>query len=136
MTHPAGPLNAENAPYQWTTQSMEQGKNRFMKAVPVSEAPRKRPGRSVMLVHTGQHYDWQMSELYFEELGTPKPDLDLQVGSGSHGEQTGLIMLRIERILEQERPGLVLAFGDVNSTVAAAHCAARLRMKVAQGVNK
>ena len=103
----------------------------FMKAAPVIEALRKRPRMSVMLVHTGQHYDRQMSELFFEELGMPKPDLDLQVGSGSHGEQTGLIMLRIEPILEQERPGLVIVFGDVNSTVAAALCAAKLGISVA-----
>ena len=103
----------------------------FMKAAPVIEALRKRPEMSVMLVHTGQHYDRQMSELFFEELGLPKPDLDLEVGSGSHGEQTGQIMIRIEPVLQREKPDLVIVFGDVNSTVAAALCAAKLGIKVA-----
>ena len=67
-----------------------------MKAAPVIEALGKRSEMSIALVHTGQHYDRQMSELFFEQLGMPEPDLHLQVGSGSHGEQTGLIMLRLE----------------------------------------
>src|SRR5437773_5944438 len=75
----------------------------FIKAAPVIEALRKRPQMSVTLVHTGQHYDRQMSELFFEELGLPKPDLDLEVGSGSHGEQTGQIMIRIEPLLQREK---------------------------------
>ena len=103
----------------------------FMKAAPVIEALRKRPEMSVMLVHTGQHYDRQMSELFFEELGLPKPDLDLEVGSGSHGEQTGQIMIRIEPVLQREKPDLVIVLGDVNSTVAVALCAAKLGIKVA-----
>lgn len=103
----------------------------FMKAAPVIEALRKRSWASVMLVHTGQHYDRQMSELFFEDLGLPQPDLDLQVGSGSHGEQTGKIMIRLEPILKREHPDLVMVFGDVNSTVAAALCAAKLGIPVA-----
>jgi UDP-N-acetylglucosamine 2-epimerase (non-hydrolysing) len=103
----------------------------FIKAAPVIEALRKRPQMSVTLVHTGQHYDRQMSALFFEELGLPKPDLDLEVGSGSHGEQTGQIMIRIEPLLQREKPDLVIVFGDVNSTVAAALCAAKLGIMVA-----
>jgi len=103
----------------------------FMKAAPVIEALRKHSGITVKLVHTGQHYDQQMSHLFFEELGLPKPDLDLQVGSGSHGEQTGQIMIRLEPVLMQEKPDLIMVFGDVNSTVAAALCAAKLGIKVA-----
>src|SRR5438105_12473931 len=103
----------------------------FMKAAPVIEALRKRPEMSVMLIHTGQHYDRQMSAIFFEELELPKPDLDLEVGSGSHGMQTGQIMIRLEPVLQQERPDLVMVFGDVNSTVAAALCAAKLGIKVA-----
>jgi len=103
----------------------------FMKAAPVIEALRKRPEMSVMLIHTGQHYDCQMSAIFFEELGLPKPDLDLEVGSGSHGMQTGQIMIRLEPVLQQERPDLVMVFGDINSTVAAALCAAKLGIKVA-----
>lgn len=103
----------------------------FMKAAPLIEALRTNPEVHVSLIHTGQHYDRQMSTLFFEELGMPKPDLDLQVGSGSHGEQTGQIMIRFESVLKQERPDLVVVFGDVNSTVAAAFCAAKMGIKVA-----
>jgi UDP-N-acetylglucosamine 2-epimerase (non-hydrolysing) len=103
----------------------------FIKAAPVIEALRKRTGISVLLIHTGQHYDKTMSELFFDELGLPRPDRDLQVGSGSHGEQTGHIMLRFEPVLIQERPDLVMVFGDVNSTVAASLCAAKLQIPVA-----
>jgi UDP-N-acetylglucosamine 2-epimerase (non-hydrolysing) len=102
-----------------------------MKAAPVIEALQTRRGLTVMLVHTGQHYDRQMSDLFFEELGLPKPDLDLQVGSSSHGEQTGQIMIRIEPVLNRERPDLVMVFGDVNSTVAVALCAAKIGIPVA-----
>ncbi len=103
----------------------------FIKAAPVVEALRKWPGLQVILIHTGQHHDQEMSRVFFEELGLPKPDVDLQVGSGSHGEQTGLIMIRFEAVLLQERPNLVIVFGDVNSTVAASLCAAKLGIKVA-----
>ena len=103
----------------------------FMKAAPVIEALYKRQNMDVRLIHTGQHYDRQMSELFFEELGLPKPHLDLQVGSGSHGEQTGQIMIRFEPVLGQEQPDLVMVFGDVNSTVAASLCAAKLNIPVA-----
>jgi UDP-N-acetylglucosamine 2-epimerase (non-hydrolysing) len=72
-----------------------------------------------------------MSALFFDELGLPKPDLELQVGSGSQSEQTGLIMMRLEPVLTEERPDLVIVFGDVNSTVAASLCAAKMGIKVA-----
>ena len=103
----------------------------FIKAAPVIEALRKRVATSVLLVHTGQHYDTKMSELFFEQLDLPKPDLDLQVGSGSHGEQTGQIMMRFEPVLDREQPDLVMVFGDVNSTVAASLCAAKMGIAVA-----
>ena len=103
----------------------------FVKAAPVVEALRRHPQMTVLLVHTGQHYDRQMSRLFFEDLGLPEPDLDLQVGSGPHGEQTGLIMIKLEPVLMQHQPDLVMVFGDVNSTVAAALCAAKLGIKVA-----
>src|SRR5439155_15071047 len=70
----------------------------FMKAAPVIEALRRRRDIDVLLVHTGQHYDREMSALFFEELGMPRPDLDLQVGSGPHGEQTGHILIRLEPV--------------------------------------
>jgi UDP-N-acetylglucosamine 2-epimerase (non-hydrolysing) len=103
----------------------------FMKAAPVIEALRQHSGNEVKLVHTGQHYDRKMSALFFEELGMPKPDLDLQVGSASHGEQTGQILIRLEPVLKSDAPDVVLVFGDVNSTVAAALCAAKLGIAVA-----
>ena len=103
----------------------------FIKAAPVVEALRKWPGTQVRLIHTGQHHDQAMSKIFFEELGLPVPDIDLQVGSGSHGEQTGMIMIRLEAVLLQERPDLVIVFGDVNSTVAASLCAAKLGIRVA-----
>lgn len=103
----------------------------FMKAAPLVESLRSRSWASVLLVHTGQHYDRRMSALFFEDLGLPRPHLDLQVGSGSHGEQTGQIMIRLEPVLKHERPDLVMVFGDVNSTVAAALCAAKLGIAVA-----
>jgi len=103
----------------------------FMKAAPVIEALRQQSGVTVKLVHTGQHYDRKMSALFFEELGMPRPDLDLHVGSASHGEQTGQILIRLEPLLKDERPNVVLVFGDVNSTVAAALCGAKLGIAVA-----
>src|SRR5919109_1360788 len=103
----------------------------FMKAAPVIAALEASHAEHVQLVHTGQHYDRQMSELFFEELGLPKPDLDLHVGSGSHGEQTGQVMMRLDPVLRQEPPDLVMVFGDVNSTVAAALCAAKMGIPVA-----
>jgi UDP-N-acetylglucosamine 2-epimerase (non-hydrolysing) len=103
----------------------------FIKAAPVVEALRRWTGVQVRLIHTGQHHDQEMSKVFFEELGLPVPDVDLQVGSASHGEQTGLIMIRLERVLTQEHPDLVIVFGDVNSTVAASLCAAKLGIKVA-----
>jgi UDP-N-acetylglucosamine 2-epimerase (non-hydrolysing) len=103
----------------------------FMKAAPVIEALEARGQTPVMLVHTGQHYSREMSALFFNDLALPRPHLDLQVGSGSHGEQTGQIMMRLEPVLAQERPDLVMVFGDVNSTVAAALCAAKMGIAVA-----
>lgn len=103
----------------------------FMKVAPVIEALNLRRGAAISLVHTGQHYSREMSELFFEALGLPVPDVDLQVGSGSHGEQTGQIMIRLEPLLQRDRPNVVVVFGDVNSTVAAALCAAKLGIPVA-----
>lgn len=84
-----------------------------------------------LLVHTGQHYDHAMSTLFFEELGLPRPDINLEVGSASHGVQTGRIMEAFEKVLLQERPDLVVVVGDVNSTLACAVDAKKLNIPVA-----
>jgi UDP-N-acetylglucosamine 2-epimerase (non-hydrolysing) len=83
------------------------------------------------LVHTGQHYDEQMAQVFFAQLGLPRPDVDLEVGSGSQAEQTGAVMVRLEPVLERERPDLVVVVGDVNSTMAATLVAAKAQVPVA-----
>jgi len=100
-----------------------------MKAAPVMRALEQRGVRQT-LVHTGQHYDANMSDVFFKELGMPAPDVNLEVGSGSHAVQTAEIMMRIERELVQRRPDLVLVYGDVNSTMAGALVCAKLAMPV------
>jgi UDP-N-acetylglucosamine 2-epimerase (non-hydrolysing) len=104
----------------------------FMKMAPLIEAMNAHPGRfEQLLVHTGQHYDERMSKSFFDDLGMPKPDIDLEVGSGSHAEQTGKIMVEFEKICLRERPDLVVVVGDVNSTVACAITAKKLGVRVA-----
>lgn len=83
------------------------------------------------LVHTGQHYDAQMSDVFFEQLGLPKPDIHLGVGSGSHAAQTGRIMVEFEKVVEAEKPQLVIVVGDVNSTMACSIVAAKAHVPVA-----
>ena len=102
----------------------------FVKMAPVVRESRRR-GLDQFLVHTGQHYDAQMSEVFFEELGMPRPDLDLGVGSGSHAEQTARVMLEFEKVLAVRRPRLVVVAGDVNSTLACALVAAKVGIPVA-----
>ena len=103
----------------------------FVKMAPVIAAARSRFGAdSNVVVHTGQHYDRAMSDVFFEELGVGAPEHMLDVGSGSHGEQAARVLERLEPVLHDERPDLVLVPGDVNSTLAAALCAARLGIPV------
>jgi len=102
----------------------------FMKAAPVMRALRDGAGVSQTLVHTGQHYDANMSGVFFEQLELPRPEIDLEVGSGTHTRQTADIMTRLEPVLQERKPDLVLVYGDVNSTVAAALVCAKLLIKV------
>ncbi len=102
----------------------------FMKVAPVLRALAAYPGIAQKLVHTGQHYDLNMSDVFFRQLGLPAPDYNLEVGSGSHAVQTAQIMMRFEEVVLQDRPNLVLVYGDVNSTVAAALVCAKLQIPV------
>jgi len=104
----------------------------FPKIAPLIRALRRRsePLRPV-LVHTGQHYDYAMSQVFFEDLELPPPDHHLGVGSGTHAAQTGQVLVRMEALLAERRPALVVVVGDVNSTLAAALAAAKLGVPVA-----
>ena len=101
----------------------------FVKVAPVSRILRRR--HTEVLVHTGQHWDENMSAVFFEELGIPAPDLNLEAGGGSHAEQTGAMLVGLEACLQRERPDWVLVYGDTNSTLAGALAAAKLHLPVA-----
>lgn len=101
----------------------------FIKAAMLSRA--LRPRCREILLHTGQHYDENMSRVFFDELELPEPDIYLGVGSGGHAEQTGRMMMGIEQVLLKERPDWVVVYGDTNSTLAGALAAAKLQIKVA-----
>src|SRR5262245_32116250 len=103
----------------------------FMKIAPVMAALRDYPSVEQRLVHTGQHHDPQMAGVFFEELGLPRPDVDLAVNGGSHARQTAEIMVRFEAALTAARPDLVVVVGDVNSTLAAALVAVKAGVPVA-----
>ncbi|MCK0112128.1 UDP-N-acetylglucosamine 2-epimerase (non-hydrolyzing) [Ornithinimicrobium sp. F0845] len=102
----------------------------FPKAAPVIAALREFP-LTQLLVHTGQHYDEKMSEVFFRQLGLPEPDVNLGVGSGAHGAQTAAIMIGLEELFTDRRPDLVVVYGDVNSTVAAAVVAVKMGIPMA-----
>src|SRR5688500_18776693 len=101
----------------------------FVKAAPVSRALRRRLRE--VLVHTGQHYDREMSASFFEQLAIPEPDRHLGIGSGTHGAMTGRMLEALEAVMREERPRLVIVVGDTNSTLAGALAAAKLGIPVA-----
>lgn len=102
----------------------------FIKAAPVSKALRA-AGHAEHLVHTGQHYDQTMSQVFFDELGIPQPDVNLNIGSASHGKQTGEMLMRLEEVIQEQNPDWALVYGDTNSTLAGALAAIKLHVPVA-----
>jgi UDP-GlcNAc3NAcA epimerase len=105
----------------------------FIKAAVLSRYICDNPSCGIMetLLHTGQHYDQNMSEVFFEEMDIPKPDINLHVGSGNHGKTTGLMLERIENVILERKPDAVLVYGDTNSTLAGALAASKLHVQVA-----
>lgn len=100
----------------------------FIKAAAVSRILRET--HTEIMVHTGQHYDYNMSEIFFEELDIPKPDYNLGISGGSHGEMTGAMLAEIEAVLQKEKPDTLLVYGDTNSTLAGALAAVKLHIPV------
>jgi UDP-N-acetylglucosamine 2-epimerase (non-hydrolysing) len=103
----------------------------FMKVAPLYHALKKESWATPLIVHTGQHYDLNMSDAFFQDLRLPSPDIYLSVGSGTHAEQTGKVMIAYEIVLGERRPDLVVVVGDVNSTMAATIAASKMGIKVA-----
>src|SRR5262245_4371919 len=103
----------------------------FVKAAVVSRALRAVPGVDEVILHTGQHYDDNMSQCFFDELQMPAPKYHLSIGSGPHGMQTGRMLERIERALSEITPDWVLVYGDTNTTLAGALAAAKMRLPLA-----
>ena len=103
----------------------------FMKIAPLYHALRKEDWANPVIIHTGQHYDPNMSAAFFKDLNLPNPDIHLDVKSGSHAEQTGKVMISYEKVLQEQRPDLVVVVGDVNSTMAATLAASKLGVRVA-----
>ena len=102
----------------------------FMKAAPVVRALNQVENVVQVLIHSGQHYDTNMSEVFFQQLELPKPDINLGVGSGSHATQTAQVMIRLEEFFQQNRPNWVLVYGDINSTAAAALVCAKMLIPI------
>lgn len=102
----------------------------FVKLAPISRAF-KEEGIEHVIVHTGQHYDPLMSDSFFSELSIPRPDVHLSVGSGPHGQQTGQMLIELEKVIQDDAPSWVLVYGDTNSTLAAALAAAKLQVPIA-----
>jgi UDP-GlcNAc3NAcA epimerase len=115
----------------WRILTVVGARPQFVKAAPISRAIAVREGIREILVHTGQHFDAEMSQIFFDELGLEPPRLDLGIHGGGHGEMTGKMLAALERIMIEERPDLVLVPGDTNSTLAGALAAAKLEIPMA-----
>ena len=98
----------------------------FMKIAPLYHALKREDWADPIIVHTGQHYDLNMSDAFFKDLNLPEPDIHLGIGSGSHAEQTGKVMIAYEKVLLEHRPDLVIVVGDVNSTLACTLAASKI----------
>jgi UDP-N-acetylglucosamine 2-epimerase (non-hydrolysing) len=107
----------------------------FMKVAPLYHALKKEEWARPVIVHAGQHYDTNMSDAFFEDLGLPKPDIQLGIGSGSHAEQTGKVMMSYEKVLTDQKPDLVVVVGDVNSTMAATIAACKITYPTNNSIN-
>ncbi|NMA30876.1 MAG: UDP-N-acetyl glucosamine 2-epimerase, partial [Candidatus Methanofastidiosa archaeon] len=103
----------------------------FIKSYPVSRAISENKNVEEILLHTGQHYDFNMSKIFFSQLSLKEPDYNLGVGSGSHGKQTGEMLKSIESVIIKESPDLILIYGDTNSTLAGALSGAKCHIPVA-----
>jgi UDP-N-acetylglucosamine 2-epimerase (non-hydrolysing) len=107
----------------------------FMKIAPLYHALKRKTWAEPVIVHTGQHYDLNMSDVFFQDLGLPEPDLHLGVGSGTHAEQTGRVMIAYEKVLFESRPDMVIVVGDVNSTMACTLAASKINYKSRNTIN-
>ncbi|TET53035.1 MAG: UDP-N-acetylglucosamine 2-epimerase (non-hydrolyzing), partial [Actinobacteria bacterium] len=101
----------------------------FIKATMISKELRKK--HKEILIHTGQHYDTKLNKIFFDQLEVPEPNYYLGVGSGTHAQQTGQIMIRAEKIIIKEKPNWVIVYGDINSTLAGALASAKLSVRIA-----
>jgi UDP-N-acetylglucosamine 2-epimerase len=116
-------LNKLNKPYKILT--VVGARPQFIKAAPLSKAIAESENLIEVLVHTGQHYDYKLSQQFFDELGLPTPQYNLEIGSGRHAYQMGQILIKLDAVIEKEKPDMVVVFGDTNSTAAAAIVASK-----------